>query len=160
VSLLMRAADEMDLPLLAQMNKCLIEDEGSRNPMSVAELQDRMDKWLRGDWKIDLLIEENVVAGYVVYQFHQDEYAPDKTMIYLRQMYIERDKRSRGLGSRALELLAQARFPADCTVVIDVLATNRRGAKFWSQVGFQPYCTTMHLTHIRNEEYVGPESRR
>jgi hypothetical protein len=24
-----------------------------------------------------------------------------------------------------------------------VLVTNPRGAKFWSQVGFQPHCTTM-----------------
>ena len=32
MSLLIRPANEADLPLLAQMNKRLIEDEGSRNP--------------------------------------------------------------------------------------------------------------------------------
>ncbi len=35
MSLEIRAATELDLALLARMNKHLIEDEGSRNPMSV-----------------------------------------------------------------------------------------------------------------------------
>ena len=36
--LLIRPATKSDLPILAQMNRRLIEDEGSRNPMSIAEL--------------------------------------------------------------------------------------------------------------------------
>ena len=38
--LLIHPANEADLPLLAQMNKRLIEDEGSRNPMSLDQLAD------------------------------------------------------------------------------------------------------------------------
>jgi hypothetical protein len=140
-----RVAGEADLPLLARMNKCLIEDEGSRNPMSIAELQQRMSGWLRSDWQADLFVEDETVVGYAVYQLRQDEYFPNSSMVYLRQMYIDRDKRSRTLGRLALKVLARTRFPADCIVVIEVLATNPRGAKFWSQVGFQSYCTTMHL---------------
>jgi GNAT superfamily N-acetyltransferase len=152
MTLAIRAATDDDLTLLARMNKHLIEDEGSRNPMSIEQLRQRMRGWLGGDWKIDLFVEEDAVVGYAVYQFRQDEYLPDKTIVYLRQMYIERDQRSRGLGSRAFELLTQTRIPADCPIVIDVLATNPRGAKFWSQVGFQPYCTTMHFNtaNLRN----------
>ena len=145
MSISIRAADETDLPLLAQMNKRLIEDEGSRNPMSVPELRHRMGGWLHGDWKVDRFVEGNITLGYAVYQFREDEYAPDKTVVYLRQMYIDRGKRSRGLGALAFKLLAQTRLPAGCTIVIDVLATNPRAAKFWSQVGFKPYCATMHL---------------
>jgi GNAT superfamily N-acetyltransferase len=120
--------------------------------MSVAQLRERMWGWLGGDWKIDLFVENDAVVGYAIYQFRQDEYLPNHAIVYLRQMYIERDQRSRGLGSRAFELLAQTRIPTDCPIVIDVLATNPRGAMFWSQVGFQTYCTTMHFNsaNVRN----------
>jgi hypothetical protein len=152
MTLAIRAANDDDLSCLAQMNKHLIEDEGSRNPMSVEQLRQRMQEWLDADWKVDLFVENDAVVGYAVYQFRQDEYLLDKTIVYLRQMFIERTKRSRGLGNRAFELLTQTRIPTDCSIVIDVLATNPKGAKFWSQVGFQPYCTTMHFNsaNLRN----------
>jgi len=108
---------EANLPMLARMNKRLIEDEGSRNPMSVDELQQRMNGWLHGDWQVRLLLEEETVVGYAVYQFRKDEYFPDKTAVYLRQFYIERDKRNKGLGSLAFKTLAQTHFPAGCTIV-------------------------------------------
>ncbi len=146
-----RAATETDLPTLARMNKCLIEDEGSRNPMSIAELQNRMDEWLRGEWRVDLFTEADTVVGYAVYQFRRDAYEPDEVVVYLRQLYIERDKRSKGLGSRAIKLLAQTHFPPGCRIEVDVLASNPRVAKFWSQVGFQPYCTTLWL---QNQEMI------
>jgi GNAT superfamily N-acetyltransferase len=133
------------------MNECLIEDEGSRNPMSIAELQNRMGEWLRGEWRVELFIEGDTVVGYAVYQFRRDAYEPDKVVVYLRQLYIERDKRSRGLGSRTIKLLAQTHFPLGCRIEVDVLASNPRGAKFWSQIGFQPYCTTLWL---QNQETI------
>ena len=135
------------------MNKRLIEDEGSRKPMSVDELRQRMNGWLRGDWTVDLLLEEGAIVGYVVYQLRQDEYDQDKTVVYVRQFYIERDQRNRGLGSAAFKALAQSRFPAECTIVLEVLATNPRSYSFWRKVGFQPYCTTMKLerSHCREK---------
>jgi GNAT superfamily N-acetyltransferase len=133
------------------MNRRLIEDEGSRNPMSITGLQDRMGDWLRGEWKVELFSEEGAVVGYAVYQFRNDIYEPDKVVVYLRQLYIERDRRSRGLGGRAVKLLAQTCFPAGCRIEVDVLASNPRGAKFWAQVGFQPYCTTLWL---ENQERI------
>ena len=143
--LLIRPATQSDLPTLARMNQRLIEDEGSRNPMSITELQNRMREWLEGEWRVELFSEGDTVVGYAVYQFRNDIYEPCKVVVYLRQLYIERDKRSRGLGSRAVKLLAQTRFPAGCRIEVDVLALNPRGAKFWVQVGFQPYCTTLWL---------------
>jgi len=143
--LLIRPADEADLPLLAQMNKRLIEDEGSRNPMSLDQLADRMRGWLRGGWEVRLLATDAGVAGYAVYQTRHDEYFPDQTLVYLRQFYIEREMRGRGLGTAAFRALAAEYFPPGSTVVIDALASNPRGQEFWRHVGFQPYCTTMHL---------------
>lgn len=45
-----REASEADLALLSEWNHQLIRDEGHRNPMTVAELADRMKKWLRGEY--------------------------------------------------------------------------------------------------------------
>ena len=148
MSLLIRSANEADLPLLAQMNKRLIEDEGSRNPMSLNELAERMRAWLLGDWQVKLFATDTGIAGYAVYQTRRDEYFPDQTIVYLRQFYIEREMRGQGLGTMAFRALATEDFPPGCRVVIDVLASNPRGDDFWRHVGFQPYCTTMHLqTH-------------
>jgi GNAT superfamily N-acetyltransferase len=139
----LRAAEEEDLPLLAAMNRRLIEDEGSRNPMSADALRRRMADWLRGDWSIDLFVENDTIVGYAVYQLRPDEYNPAQTVVYLRQLYVEREARGRGIGRRMFEMLAQARLPADCPVVIDVLASNPGGRRFWERLGFRPYCTTM-----------------
>jgi GNAT superfamily N-acetyltransferase len=148
MSLFIHSANEADLPLLAQMNKRLIEDEGSRNPMSLDQLADRMRGWLRGNWELKLFATDAGVVGYAVYQTRCDEYFPDQTTVYLRQFYIERELRGHGLGTAALRALAAEHFPPDSRVVIDVLASNPRGHDFWRHVGFQSYCTTMHL---RNE---------
>lgn len=142
--LYIRRAAEADLPLLAQMNKRLIEDQGSRNPMSVEQLQNRMSGWLKGDWVIEFL-EEHVIVGYAVYLIRRDEFFPDKTGVYIRQFYIEREQRGRGLGSAGFKLLRETRFPAGSRITLEVLATNPKGFKFWSRVGFQPYYTMMDL---------------
>jgi len=146
--LLIRSADEADLPLLAQMNKCLIEDEGSRNPMSLDQLADRMRGWLLGNWHLKLFATDGGAVGYAVYQARRDEYFPEQTIVYLRQFYIEREMRGQGLGTAAFRALAAEHFPPGSRVVIDALASNPRGHDFWRHVGFEPYCTTMHL---RNE---------
>jgi GNAT superfamily N-acetyltransferase len=107
MSLFIRPTTETDLPILAQMNRCPIEDEGSRNPMSVQELQHRMCEWLHGDWKVELFVDDkDSIVGYAVYQFRSDIYDPCKVVAYLRQLYIERERRSKGLGSRAVKTLA------------------------------------------------------
>ena len=146
--LLIHPADQADLPLLAQMNKRLIEDEGSRNPMSLDQLADRMRGWLHADWELKLFATDERVVGYAVYRLRRDEYFPDRVVVYLRQFYIEREMRRQGLGMAAFRALAAEHFPPDCRVVIDALASNPRGYDFWQHVGFEPYCTTMHL---RNE---------
>ena len=143
--LLIRSAGEADLPLLAQMNKRLIEDEGSRNPMSIDQLAERMRGWLLSDWEMRLFATNVGVVGYAVYQARRDEYFPDQTIVYLRQFYIERELRGRGLGTAACRALVAEHFPAGCRIVIDVLASNPRGYAFWRHVGFEPYSTTMHL---------------
>ena len=144
--LALHPATEADLPLLAEMNKRLIDDERSRNPMTVNELRERMQGWLLTDWHIRLFSDEaENVVGYAVYQLRQDDYFPEMKIVYLRQLYIERERRSRGLGQQALQFLIEREFREASAVVIDVLETNPRGYHFWTKTGFEPYCTTMRL---------------
>lgn len=140
-----RAATLEDVPLLAEMNARLIEDEGSRNPMGVDQLRERMAGWLRAGWCADLILrDEDGVVGYALYQIRADEYFPDRQFVHLRQFFLDRPHRGRGLGSGALRLLRGTRFPAGAYVRIDVLVCNPRGRRFWEKNGFGEYATTMH----------------
>jgi len=153
MNLRLRDAAESDLPILARMNKHLIEDEQSANPMGLSELAERMGCWMKEGWGVKLFVEaahgiaapSEKVVGYAVYQERVDEYFPDRPTVYLRQMFVEREKRGGGIGQQALSMLVEGCFPPQCTVMIDVLEVNVRGTKFWRKAGFIPQYTRMHL---------------
>ena len=143
VRLSLRSATNEDLAPIARMNRQLILDEGSRNRMSVPELEARLRDWLDGNWRIDVVRADGVVVGYAVYQIRTDEYDSALSVVYLRQMFVDREHRGHGIGSAVVELLASERFPAGSKVVIDVLETNPGGRRFWERAGFRPYSTIM-----------------
>ncbi len=129
--------------LLASMNKRLVEDQGSRNPYTLGEFEERIGKWLNGEeWQIDLFERAESTVGYSVYRFQADYYFPEQEVVYLRQFYIESEYRGRGLGRAAYRLLATQRFGGK-EVSIDVLATNPGGQEFWAKLGFEPYLVAM-----------------
>jgi len=140
-----REAAEADAPLLARMNKRLIEDEGSPNPMSLEHLQSRMEGWFQDGWRVLLFDGEAGCVGYALFQQRADNYFPEKAVVYVRHFFIEREYRGSGLGSRVFSLLKEQLFPRPCTIVLDVLATNPRGLHFWQEQGLQPYCTTLKM---------------
>ncbi|HLK61507.1 MAG TPA: GNAT family N-acetyltransferase [Chthonomonadaceae bacterium] len=142
--LTIRDATEADLPLLARMNKRLIEDEGSRNPMRQDALQERIHGWMLLGWQIVLFLREQEVVGYAVYQPRQEPYEPDRPLVFIRHFYIERKHRHQGLGRQAFSLLVEEQFPAGCRVALEVLASNPLGQRFWERLGFRLYATTMH----------------
>ncbi|MBO7420618.1 MAG: GNAT family N-acetyltransferase, partial [Spirochaetaceae bacterium] len=111
-----------DVPLLAQMNKQLIDDEKSTNPMTVAELEERMHGFLGTDYSAYFFIEESCVVGYALVK---DTEKP----LYLRQFFIEREYRRKHLGRQAFQLLMDY-LHAD-TINIDVLPWNEPGLRFW-----------------------------
>lgn len=81
----LRSAEFKDLELLTEMNKQLIEDEGSSNPMSLAELRQRMKEWLQGSWNTDLIMNNDEVIGYALYCFKENQYDNEIKEVYLRQ---------------------------------------------------------------------------
>jgi predicted acetyltransferase len=66
--------------------------------------------------------------------------------VHLRQFFVVRDRRRRGIGARAIALLREAVFPPDKAVIVEAMAWNRAALSFWHAVGFE-------------DRYVGLESR-
>src|ERR1043165_5322147 len=90
-------ASDSDLGLLAEWNHQLIRDEGHRNPMTVAELADRMRKWLEVEDRAVIFSDKEPVA-YALFK-------KEDALIYLRQLFVRRDRGRAGIGRRAMEIL-------------------------------------------------------
>ena len=142
--LALRRATTNDLSLLAQMNKRLIEDEGSSNPMSMSQLESRLRLWLNAEWRGELFLHDNTVVGYTIYRLQRSDFDNRET-VYIRHYFIERDYRRSGYGREALAKLREERFPKNVTVYLEVLTHNSRGKEFWKSMGFEEYSVTMRL---------------
>ena len=140
-----RAAQLSDLPQLAKMNSRLVDDQGSENPFSLKEYEDRFREWLDTNiWTVDVFLHDGQVIGYSVYQDRADYYDPNEAVIYIRQYYIERAHRRLGLGKAAFQILIDTRFPKHVqSIALDVMATNSAGQNFWKKMGFNKYFISM-----------------
>src|SRR5439155_24660143 len=56
-----------DLSRLGEWNAALIHDEGHDNPMTVAELTERMREWLVGEYRARILVCDSFDNGYALY---------------------------------------------------------------------------------------------
>lgn len=96
-----RFATPDDVSLLAELNHQLIEDEGSANSMSVAELASRMLRWLEADYRAVLFEVSAEPVAYLLYR-------PSEDGIYVRQLFVCRGHRRRGYGGWRLTSFAIA----------------------------------------------------
>lgn len=134
-----RQATEADLPLLAEWNHQLIRDEGHRNPMTVAELAERMRGFMRGEYTAIIFAEGRVPVAYALYRCDADS-------IYLRHFFVDRAQRRRGVGRRAMGILLSEVWPPGERITVEVLVHNRAGHAFWRAMGFHEYCLTLQRT--------------
>jgi ribosomal protein S18 acetylase RimI-like enzyme len=141
-----RRATANDVPLLATCNRHLIEDEGSRNPMTVAELEERLQAWMSGAWEVVVFQDGNPVVGYAVFQVRPDEFEPAIPSVYVRQLFIVRERRRCGLGRRAFEEMVKSVFPMEARISLEVLSSNPTGRRFWESLRFTTYCSTLVRT--------------
>jgi predicted acetyltransferase len=133
-----RVATADDVPVLSRLNQQLIEDERHRNPMNLTELEKRMRSMLEGDYTATLFeIGERVVA-YALWAEQPD-------WVYLRQFFVARDCRRRGIGARAIRVLVDEVWPADKWVRVNVLIDNHPAREFWQAVGFADYLITLEM---------------
>jgi GNAT superfamily N-acetyltransferase len=136
-----RIAAAADLPQLASWNRQLIEDEGHDNTMSLEELAVRMRSWLTTEYQA-LIFEDPAAPAPVAYALLRD--TPE--WVHLRQFFVARDRRRRGIGARAVALLRDSVFPPDKPVIVEAMAWNHPALSFWRAMGFA-------------DRYVGLESR-
>lgn len=126
-----------DVRRLAEMNKCLIEDERSSNPMNLEQLTDRMRTFLETEYDAYLFVEDDTTVGYALVR-------RTVSPLYLRQFYIVREVRRHHYGQVAFRALMD-QLQTD-TIDIEVLPWNEAGLKFWRSLGFTETCIAMRFT--------------
>lgn len=147
----LRPATLEDIPLLAEMNEQLIMDEGREAHLTLTQLEERMQGWLNTD-RDAVLVEYKVeVIGYLLYRLMQEDHYPYQSIIYVRQFFIHRKYRRRGIGKIAFEKIANHYFPQGFDILLDVLEGNPEGKAFWLKLGFDVYHTTLRRANGRSK---------
>ncbi len=133
-----RKAELEDCALLALWNQQLIRDEGSRNTMTLADLEARMHRWLSDEYRGIIFEESGSFAGYALYWV-------DVSEVFLRQYFIAPERRRQGLGLHGLRILRQQVWPHDRRLTVDVLTSNTAALAFWRAAGYTDYALTLEI---------------
>ena len=134
-----RPATLNDCALLAELNHQLLHDEGHQNKkMSVPELEQRMKGWLASEYAAGIFEDSGEVVAYALYREQPEE-------IYLRQLFVVRNRRRQGIGRQAVEILRSEIWPKHKRLTVDVLVHNAAAIAFWRAVGYKDYCLTLEI---------------
>jgi GNAT superfamily N-acetyltransferase len=133
-----RIANLDDCSRLAELNHQLIQDEGHRNQMTVPELEQRLRDWLSGEYRAVIYEDAAEVVAYALFREQPGQ-------IYLRQLFVVRHRRSKGLGRRAVEILRSQVWPKNVRLTVEVLVANRRAVSFWRSVGYTDYALSLEI---------------
>jgi predicted acetyltransferase len=133
-----RRATSDDCALLAELNHQLIRDEGHRNKMTVHELEQRIKNWLASEYNAVIFKKAGEIVVYALYREQPEE-------IYLRQLFVVRDQRRKGIGREAVEILRSKIWPNNKRLTVEVLAQNTAAIAFWRSVGYKDYCLTLEI---------------
>ena len=131
-----RDASSADIELLARLNLQLIRDEGHRNPMTLAQLQVRMNNWLQGEYQAVLFEHDGEAVGYALFR-------DDAKYIYLCHFFVTVEHRRQGFGRQAIEWLSTHHWKDAPGVRVEVLVGNEEAIGFWRAIGFVDYCLTL-----------------
>ena len=104
-----RPATLDDCALLAELNHQLIRDEGHRNKMTVPRLEQRLKDWLASEYAAVIFEEGGGTIAYALYREQPDE-------IYLRQLFVVRNRRRQGVGRKAFEIMPFSNLASQQTV--------------------------------------------
>lgn len=128
-------ADSGAISELARMNGQLIEDELLDLRLSSSELEERMERFLAGQYTGYMLYTGDTCCGYALID-HEREPA------YLRHYFVRRGLRRTGIGSAGVKLI-QTMIAGE--IDIHCLLHNRRGIRFWHKMGFADRAVSMRL---------------
>ncbi|MGH6893311.1 MAG: GNAT family N-acetyltransferase, partial [Dongiaceae bacterium] len=131
-------AESADIPLLAELNFQLMEDEAHPYPLQMPALLERMSRWIEGEYHVLLIRRGDRIAGYAVWRLEEHG-------AYLRHFFICRDQRREGLGRQAMALLRREAFPTDRPLLIEAAIWNKAAIDFWHAIGFKDFGLSMEL---------------
>lgn len=107
--------------------------------MSVPDLRQRMQKWIETDYTAVLFEIGSDVVAYALYRETEDE-------VYLRHLWVVRNRRRQGIGREAITVLRRQYWPEHKRLTVDVLVGNAPAVAFWRAVGFKDYCLKLEIT--------------
>ena len=116
----------------------MIRDEGHRNSMTVPELEERIRGWLTSEYTATLFEEDREVVAYALYREEREE-------IYLRQLFVSRDRRRQGIGREAVEILRSTIWPKSKRLTVEVLVQNTAAVAFWRALGYRDYSLMLEM---------------
>jgi predicted acetyltransferase len=133
-----RRATLNDCLLLAELNHQLIRDEGHRNKMSVPELEQRMKSWLQSEYAAIIFEDHGDGVAYALYREDPEE-------LYLRQLFVVRNRRRQGIGRAAMKILRTQIWPKNKRLTVSVLVQNTAAVAFWRAMGYADYSLTLEI---------------
>ncbi|HWC59555.1 MAG TPA: GNAT family N-acetyltransferase [Verrucomicrobiae bacterium] len=133
-----------DCALLAELNHQLICDEGHRNKMTVRELEQRMGGWLQSEYKAVLFEDAGETVAYALFREQPEE-------IYLRQLFVVRNRRRKGVGRGAMDILRQQIWSKNKRLTVEVLTKNTAAVQFWRAVGYQDYSLALEILPVARQ---------
>jgi GNAT superfamily N-acetyltransferase len=133
-----RFAAISDLDVLADWNHQLLRDEDHRNPMTVPELREKMKGWLGGEYTAVIFGTTVEPAAYALYREKTAE-------VYLRQLFVRRDRRREGIGRTAVAILRNQLWPRHKRRTVEVLTANAPAVAFWRSIDYKDYCLTLEI---------------
>lgn len=105
--------------------------------MTVAQLGDRMKKWLECEYRAVIFSTDEPVA-YALFTRQTDP-------VYLRQLFVRRDRRRAGIGRAAMSILRNELWPRNVRLTVEVLCENRSGVAFWRSVGYKDHSLLLEV---------------
>jgi predicted acetyltransferase len=133
-----RRATSNDCAVLAKLNHQLIRDEGHRSKKTVRELESRMKKWLASEYAAVIFKDGKEIIAYALYRESPEE-------IYLRQLFVVRNLRRKGIGREAIEILRKKIWPKNKRLTVEVLVQNKAAVAFWRMVGYHDYSLKLEI---------------
>ena len=122
------------LPLLAELNKQLYEDEKNDNIPAIDVLEERLKYSIEQGSKAYLFTNNDEVVGYALVKTQLSPY-------YLSHFFICKNMRRKNLGTIAFNQLMNE-LNTD-SIDLDVFCWNQRGQEFWKSLGFKERCIIM-----------------
>ena len=135
-----RFANGSDLPVVAQMNRELLQSERLASDPSECELLDRLAKWMTEGQRIILFDSESQPVGYALFSFGE---RLGEQLVYLRHFFIRKEHRRKGYGRKAMEHLESEIWPRGVPVYVDTNSGNRVALEFWKSLHFEVFSLTL-----------------